>query len=689
MNRDRVPTQVIGLPSPTDDAAGLSKIKATAMLLKQKVAGSRGNLDIKAMIMAREDPTMSCPRTLPGNTTATPAPAPAPQKRDARAGMTRVQLSNPQQQQQPQQAFPQGHSLQSPTHQVSSSEASISTRDRSSYGSSNSSNNNNGNSGGNVDLGKRSSRRRNVSEALVPSQFIDPTGTPSSAPLYMQTFEDPSLLMTPGLPSTKTTTAASPAPYAATPNTHNTNTTRNIQQHGGETGGAIDLSTSAPSGKGSAAVPAPILTQFDTMQGRDDASKRTSLEKTRATPSSSSSSPSSTTPRAQPTAAKAFLSAEEQRPPMSPRRHTTSSTSSPPPFSSHHQPTRQVNPTLRQLQTPNIPTNLVQARIMQQEEQKRRDEELAKIPITANLRSVKKIQAVLVDEEEEGDGTLEKSSGTTPSDSSFLTVPSRRPSRPRSKTASLSSVPVSILVGTKQRGDRNHVEPVMIPKKLAEQVEGILGRKLAGKGCVLDEREQEEARRAAEPLPPIVRGQPRKRAVTSSHIRNLVSGWDHKVEEAKEITSEAEQIRLFLEQRSSAHAELPKHPKVPLTTAEILKQLPSLPAPPPTESGTGKTLRPAAGRTRATTASGGGSSERSYGHGSSSSSSSTSSVQEGLRNAPAAVRQDSDVNTKTDADTLSIPMPTESEAKRSGKLLDNTAHLSRPRRKGVRRPSAA
>ncbi|KAG0044267.1 hypothetical protein BGZ90_008827, partial [Linnemannia elongata] len=52
-----------------------------------------------------------------------------------------------------------------------------------------------------------------------------------------------------------------------------------------------------------------------------------------------------------------------------------------------------INPTLRQLQTPNIPTNLVQARILQQEEEKRKAEELAKIPITANLRQVKKIQA--------------------------------------------------------------------------------------------------------------------------------------------------------------------------------------------------------------------------------------------------------------------------------------------------------
>ncbi|KAF9156915.1 hypothetical protein BG015_010850 [Linnemannia schmuckeri] len=243
-----------------------------------------------------------------------------------------------------------------------------------------------------------------------------------------------------------------------------------------------------------------------------------------------------------------------------------------------------INPTLRQLQTPNIPTNLVQARILQQEEEKRKAEELAKIPITANLRQVKKIQAVLVSDDEDDDPKAGRSSSASSSASSSLSAGTS--TRPRSKTAtatSQTSVPVSVLVGGKRRGDRNHVEPVAIPKRLADQVEHILGRKLAGKGSVLDEREkereEEEARKAAEPLPPIVLGQPRKRAVTSAHIRNLVSSWDTKVEEAKELTSEAERIRLFLEERSTAHAELPK-PKVAPTAEELLRPLPALPPPP-------------------------------------------------------------------------------------------------------------
>ncbi|KAF9134958.1 hypothetical protein BGW39_005255 [Mortierella sp. 14UC] len=244
-----------------------------------------------------------------------------------------------------------------------------------------------------------------------------------------------------------------------------------------------------------------------------------------------------------------------------------------------------INPTLRQLQTPNIPTNLVQARILQQEEQKRKDEELAKIPITANLRTVKKIQAVLVSDDEDDDpkarGASSSSSSASSSASSSLSAGTG--TRPRSKTTSASSVPVSMLVGGKRRGDRNHVEPVAIPKRLADQVEHILGRKLAGKGNVLDEREkereEEEARKAAEPLPPIVLGKPRKRAVTSAHIRNLVSSWDTKVEEAKELTSEAEKIRLFLEERSTAHADMPK-PKHAPTAEELLRPLPALPPPP-------------------------------------------------------------------------------------------------------------
>ncbi|KAF9391297.1 hypothetical protein CPB97_006948 [Podila verticillata] len=69
--------------------------------------------------------------------------------------------------------------------------------------------------------------------------------------------------------------------------------------------------------------------------------------------------------------------------------------------------------------------------------------------------------------------------------------------------------------------------------------------------------------------------------MTSTHIRNLVSSWDIKVEEAKEVVSEAEKIRLFLEERSTAHAELPKS-KVPVTASELLAPLPSLPPPPKT-----------------------------------------------------------------------------------------------------------
>ncbi|KAF9303540.1 hypothetical protein BGZ91_009092, partial [Linnemannia elongata] len=74
-----------------------------------------------------------------------------------------------------------------------------------------------------------------------------------------------------------------------------------------------------------------------------------------------------------------------------------------------------INPTLRQLQTPNIPTNLVQARILQQEEEKRKAEELAKIPITANLRQVKKIQAVLVSDDEDDDPKAGRSSSASSS----------------------------------------------------------------------------------------------------------------------------------------------------------------------------------------------------------------------------------------------------------------------------------
>lgn len=84
--------------------------------------------------------------------------------------------------------------------------------------------------------------------------------------------------------------------------------------------------------------------------------------------------------------------------------------------------------------------------------------------------------------------------------------------------------------------------------------------------------------------------------MTSAHIQSLVSSWDHKVEEAKETTSEAERIRQFLEARSTAHAEMPK-PKTPLTASELLAPLPPLPPPPPmTEQSLGETMRRKGGR---------------------------------------------------------------------------------------------
>ncbi|KAF9359911.1 hypothetical protein BGX34_008083 [Mortierella sp. NVP85] len=329
--------------------------------------------------------------------------------------------------------------------------------------------------------------------------------------------------------------------------------------------------------------------------------------------------------------------------------------------------------------------NLVQARILQQEEQKRRDEELAKIPITANLRTVKKIQAVMMDDEEE--------EAPTPSSTSSDSTSTGPKTRPRSKTATASSL---MGLGGKQRGDRDHVEPVVIPKKLAETVGNILGRKLAGKGCTLEDRQlEEEARKEAEPLPPIVRGQPRKRAVTSSHIRNLVSSWDHKVEVAKEITQEAEQVRLFLEERSSAHVEMPKVFKKPIPGDEFLKPLPALPAPPPAEL-IRKTSRRAGGRARSATHT---NPYASSGHGSSSSSSSLLSSED-LMNTSIPEEDPSVIEElKAEADKVETPLveptrqptivkPEESETKRSGQLLDNSAHLNRPRRKGVRRPTA-
>ncbi|KAK3816630.1 MAG: hypothetical protein J3Q66DRAFT_343029 [Benniella sp.] len=680
-------------------------------------------MNIKAMIMAREDPALSCSsRSSPmiGN-----QPAPAPQKRDTRAGMTRIQLSHTHP--LPQPPFPRDSS------QASQSEAAVSTREGRSRSyttniipttitsttsttstTATSSNSNNGRSHSScnsshdsVDLGMRSSRRRNVGEALVASQFADPLATPPSTPLFMQAFEDPtssssSLSICP--PAQLSTDAAADA--SSNPDTdtntqlNTTNTTQDTQAS------SSSSSSSSPSGQGSAAIaiprPSPLDPHSTTLQGHEDGSRM-----------SASSSPkkttSSTLPRSPPAAASAFLAAleqqqqqhgqrqeqqqQQQRPRMTARRHTTSS---PSPSSSSlvsppHVPLRQANPTLRQLQTPQIPMNLVQARILQQEEQKRRDEELAKIPITANLRTVKKIQAVMMDDEEEAPAA---SPSTSSSDSTSTSTGPK--TRPRSKTATASSL---MGLGGKQRGDRDHVEPVVIPKKLAETVGNILGRKLAGKGCTLEDRQlEEEARKEAEPLPPIVRGQPRKRAVTSSHIRNLVSSWDHKVEVAKEITQEAEQVRLFLEERSSAHVEMPKVFKKPIPGDEFLKPLPALPAPPPGELIRKNSRRAGGGRTRSATHT---NPYASSGHGSSSSSSSLLSSEDLLNTSipeedPSVLEElKAETADKVETTTLVVPSrqptiakPEESETKRSGQLLDNSAHLSRPRRKGVRRPTA-
>ncbi|KAG0006691.1 hypothetical protein BGZ65_005103 [Modicella reniformis] len=726
MNRDRDPTQVISLSSPaspTDEAAGHSKIKATALLLKQKVAGTnskpqklpnkishpfglassapsssfssptspssfaigsssspltpaatrgvnsdsvlsednghgnygrggtivsgaRGDMDIKSMISAREDPAISRNKMAPPGT----QPVPAPQKRDIRAGMTRVQLSQP----------PQVQSGQLAKQQDSSPEATVATMD--SKGSNDSSNNDD------ADLGRRSARRRNGSKALVPSQFAAPSAT-SSAPLFMQAFQDPTTLAIPALLITDTSTADTDNNINININTNtNTNTNTNINTTNTNTinDSTSDncLALSVPSGEKPVA-PIPLHAQSDTFQVNVVEPRKNSLKTTATSSSSTTAVTSPTTPKESPTT-EAFLTAlGQQRPSMKSRRHTTSSGSSsssslfshqhgtpPVPPLPHHQPMSVANPTLRQLQTPKIPANLVQARIIQQEEQKRRDEELAKVPITANLRTVKKIQAVLVEDvENDGQGASRladtlSSPSPSPSDS-LLNTSNPKPTRPRSKTATSGSVT------GKQRGDRNHVEPVLIPKKLAEQFEHILGRKLAGKG------NEEEARKAAEP---IVRGQPRKRAVTSSHIRNLVSSWDHKVEEAKEITSEAEQIRLFLEERSAAHAELPKFSKVPLRGSELLQPLPSLPPPPPSTelNGVKKTPR-VGGHTKAT---------RSL------SEDVTSSTHEATIMPVESISQP-------------ITVPETFETKRSGQVLDSKALISRPRRTGVRRPTVA
>ncbi|KAF9924952.1 hypothetical protein FBU30_005226, partial [Linnemannia zychae] len=666
MNRDRDPTQVIGSPAtptpsdtPTtslpslsastattaaaataDPLAGLSKIKATALLLKQKVAGTNnkpqkqpnkishpwalnpstrsasfpspttptslhspssqytngislssssatpssnnkllhslgqgggGKISIKAMIAAREDPSLSCNKMAPSGT----QPIPAPQKREPRAGMTKVQLS------QPLPPSPSPQSLQR-------GEPELVAVDRQYR---------NDSQQDEEKKGKRESIQEQTERPATPAPTVTTSTTTTAAT------------------STPTTTIETPLPVESIPAldgiTDLAGKRSSRRRNGGTTlipsqfsSSPSPASTPSLPPSGSLAQPAfmkafedirPIETAVKTIATEERPPTNTGTTRSSLTSADLPPSPLLASPPVATTSERKGSSVFEKRP-SAPRRHTTNSPSSPlsnspfflsrhptPPVpgqSGHNQPMSVVNPTLRQLQTPNIPTNLVQARILQQEEQKRKDEELAKIPITANLRTVKKIQAVIVSEDEDEDPKGSASS------SASSTLSAGTATRPRSKTATTtptSTVPVSVLVGGKRRGDRNHVEPVAIPKRLADQVEHILGRKLAGKGSVLDEREQEreeeEARKASEPPPPIVLGKPRKRAVTSAHIRNLVSSWDTKVEEARELTAEAERIRLFLEEHSSAHTEMPK-PKHAPTAEELLRPLPALPPPP-------------------------------------------------------------------------------------------------------------
>ncbi|KAF9209788.1 hypothetical protein BGZ49_000975 [Haplosporangium sp. Z 27] len=796
MNRDREPTQVIdptSSPSPsplaTEELSGLSKIKATALLLKQKVAGTNTKPQkvpskishpwslsssssrshsfsspispystntgsslassvgtsnsssrreghatvgaaglkkdgIKAMIAAREDPSLSCNKMAPPGT----QPAPAPQKRDIRAGMTKVQLS-------PQTSTPISPQETKTKDQLDQGEQPLNRpsidrepqverqQDQSPQGV-NTIVSKNAAESSNTDLSKRSTRRRNAgNEALIPSQFAAPSQSPTT-PLFMQAFQNPDLTIP--APSTSTNTATT----AVDTNLSNTRSKRNTERYYNMDADKIDNSLSTKDQK------SLLASSPTTIQSNSDSSNKVKTESKRNSASSSKKATSATSSTSSKTS-------ELDRRPSAPRRHTTSNSqdSSSSFFSSHDAPPvpkikSHVNPTLRQIQTPQIPTNLVQARIMQREEQKRMQEELAKIPITANLRTVKKIQAVVLDDDDDekkeinsnncpkGDNTEGSSSlfpPSIPSGYSSLGVASGS-SRPRAKTTTSSTVTVSTLMGGKQRGDRNHVEPVVIPKKLAEQVEHILGRKLAGKGNVLDEREkereEEEARKAAEPLPPIVRGQPRKRALTSTHIRNLVSSWDHKVEEAKEITSEAEQIRQFLEQRSTAQAELPKFSKVQLSGSELLKPLPSLPPPPPTNGN--KAPKQVGGHTKAASSASPYMSSRHFG----STSLSTPSLR--VEDTSASTTQDVTVDVITSSvateEAEVTVMTTETtpkivldaapddqsieanetapetsskpsfsleqlETKRSGQVLDNKALKSRPRRAGVRKPT--
>ncbi|KAG0348872.1 hypothetical protein BG004_003916, partial [Podila humilis] len=681
---------------------GLSKIKATAMLLKAKVAGSvqkeqkkpnkilnpyaavsapssssspstsstssatssvssLGGLkkeSIKNMIAAREDPSLSCNKL----------PQPGAQRRDA---VKKSYLDHSQKHYTSSPSSTSTSSFTQLSHQPDKLPKQVVTLDSTSSVEG---------------INKRSSRRRNAGTSLIPSQFSTTMGVSQDAYFESSGFVPPQSSSSSGPTTTveiKESSKPSEDKVVAASSTTTTTTTAGVAPSSciearkgvSSSAGQVESSNKEVSPHSSSCQPAPkILTQQqqqkaeeeteDDEEGQQVLSPATptptpapapvpcplSLDQTKkltrsgeetcsdAQAASLLSSSTTITKQCSPNsvaAIKVDISTMSpstpktsksvfDRPAMSPRRHTTSSPSSsgigrgsslytfhlpfdspplplltkttdaPSSYSSSQKPPMSViNPTLRQLQTPHIPVNLVQARIQQQEEERRRKEELAKIPITANLRSVKKIQAILLSDDEDGDDVgdsktrrareASSSSASSSTSNSSLSVPGSGHglTRPRAKTASYYG---SQGYGGKQRGDRNHVEPVAIPKKLADQVEHILGRKIAGKGCLLDEREkereEEEARKAATPLPPIVLGQPRKRAMTSEHIRNLVSSWDIKVEEAKEVISEAEKIKQFLEQRSTAHAALPKG-KVPVTASELLAPLPSLPPPPP------------------------------------------------------------------------------------------------------------
>ncbi|KAF9990789.1 hypothetical protein BGZ75_009480, partial [Mortierella antarctica] len=293
MNRDRDPTQVMDLPSPSsptvadDPTVGLSKIKATALLLKQKVAGTSikaqkvpnkishpwaitssssrsasfssptspspslspysnsshgrfsqssnptlsspssssgsasgaGGKGIKAMIAAREDPALSCNKMAPGGT----QPVPAPQKRDVRAGMTKVQLS-PQPQPQPQpQAQPQPQP-QAPLHQQTLAQQAQQEEPSQSQQQHDEKQKGHDQEGAaqeerltgmenEVELGKRSTRRRNGGGgALVASQFAASTSSTLSTPQFMKAFEDPRMVQAevslPTVPAIDTTRTA-------------------------------------------------------------------------------------------------------------------------------------------------------------------------------------------------------------------------------------------------------------------------------------------------------------------------------------------------------------------------------------------------------------------------------------------------------------------------------------------------